>query len=201
MADKLLTSEAIALTEKKMDMSLDDIIKMSKTRAVKPNKHRVSNKGQKSFNNASQDKGLKVKRFMDTRTSLRQGALAQRRSNFQGNHFPLASEAAKKAAVAPIRSRASNWSRPFNVNKSRTGASTFKNNAATGSGFIVKKPQQKPAQQASLSPKQKPQTLDSLFANMKEERMRVLSRQSNDSRRKGRSQLGVPWARGYYNQH
>ncbi|KAG6405969.1 hypothetical protein SASPL_133565 [Salvia splendens] len=201
MAAEPLTSEAIALTEKKMDMSLDDIIKMSKTRAAKPNKQRVSNKGQKSFNNASQDKGFKVKRFMETRTSLRQGALAQRRSNFQGNQFPLASEAAKKAAVAPIRSRASNWSRPFNVNKSRAGGSTFLKNFATGSGFIVKKALQKPAQQASLSPKQKPQTLDSLFANMKEERMRVLSRQSNDSRRKGWSQLGVPWARGYYNQH
>lgn len=71
MAAEPLTSEAIALTEKKMDMSLgvhfstnyifllaavsllhsltvlfrltsDDIIKMSKTRAVKPNKQRVS---------------------------------------------------------------------------------------------------------------------------------------------------------------
>ncbi|KAL1556882.1 hypothetical protein AAHA92_12444 [Salvia divinorum] len=198
MAAKPLTSEAIALTEKKMDMSLDDIIKMSKTRPMKPNKQRDSNKGQKSFNHVSQDKGLKVKWFMDTRTSLRQGALAQRRSNFQGNQFPLASEAAKKAAVAPIRSRASNWSR--NVNKSRAGASTFQKNAATGFGFIMKKPQQKPAQQDSIVPKQKPQTLDSLFANMKEQRMRVSSQQSNESRRKGRSQPGVPWARGY-NQH
>ncbi|XP_057810003.1 uncharacterized protein LOC131024514 [Salvia miltiorrhiza] len=197
MAAKPLTTEAIALTEKKMDMSLDDIIKMSKTRAMKPNKQRVSNKGQKSFNNASQDKGLKVKRFMDTRTSFRQGALAQRRSNFQGNQFPLATEAAKKAAVAPIRNRASNRSRPFNVNKSRAGALTFQRNSATGAGFSVKKPLQKPVQQASLGSKQKPQTLDSLFANMKEQRMRVLSHQNNGSRRNGRSQPVVPWARRY----
>lgn len=119
MASKPLTSEAIALTEKKVDMSLDDIIKLSKTHTMKPKKQRLSNRGQKSFNNVSQDKGLKVKRFMDTRSSLRQGALAQRRSNFQGNQFPLATEAAKKAAVAPIRNRAFNRSRPFNVNKSR----------------------------------------------------------------------------------
>lgn len=119
MAAKPLTSEAIALTEKKMDMSLDDIIKMSKTRSMKPKKQRVSNMGQKSFNNVPQDKGLKVKRFMDTRSSLRQGALSQRRSSFKGNQFPLATEAAKKAAVAPIQGRAFNRSRPFNVNKLR----------------------------------------------------------------------------------
>ncbi|KAG6399403.1 hypothetical protein SASPL_140884 [Salvia splendens] len=189
MAAKPLTSEAIALTEKKMDMSLDDIIKISKTRGMKPNKQRVSNKGQKSFNNASQDKGLKVKRFMDTRTSLRQGALAKRRSNFQGNQFPLATEAAKKASVAPIRNKASNQFRPLNANKSRAGASTFQKNAVARVGFVVKKTLQQSAQ--------KPQTLDALFGNMKEERMRVLSQQNNGSRRNGRSQHGVPWARGY----
>ncbi|KAH6805097.1 hypothetical protein C2S51_029928 [Perilla frutescens var. frutescens] len=201
MAAKPLTSEAIALTEKKMDMSLDDIIKMSKTRNMKPKKHRVSNKGQKSFNTVPQDKGLKVKRFMDTRSSLRQGALAQRRSNIQGNQFPLATEAAKKAVVAPIQGRAFNQSRPFNVNKSRAGPSTFQKNAATGAGFNLKKPLQKPVQQAYLGPKQKPQTLDSLFANMKEERMRVLYRPTNRSRRNGGSQPGVPWARGGYMQN
>ncbi|XP_047972783.1 uncharacterized protein LOC125215419 [Salvia hispanica] len=197
MAAKPLTSEAIALTEKKVDMSLDDIIKMSKTRGMKPNKQRVSNKGQKSFNNASQDKGLKVKRFMDTRTSLRQGALAKRRSNFQGNQFPLATEAAKKASVAPIRNKASNRFRPLNANKSRAGALTFQKNAVARVGFVVKKTLQQPAQQASLGAKQKPQTLDALFGNMKEERMRVLSQKNNGSRRNGRSQHGVPWARGY----
>ncbi|KAL1569182.1 hypothetical protein AAHA92_00692 [Salvia divinorum] len=194
MAAKPLTREAIALTEKKMDMSLDDIIKMPKTRTMKPNKQRVSNKGQKSLNNASQDKGLKVKRFMDTRASLRQGALAKRRSNFQGNQFPLATEAAKKASVAPIHNKASNRFRPLNVNKSRAGPSTFQKNAVGRAGFVVEKPLQKAAQQASLDGKQKPQTLDALFANMKEERMMVLSQQNIRSRR---SQHGVPWARGY----
>ncbi|PIN20139.1 hypothetical protein CDL12_07155 [Handroanthus impetiginosus] len=119
MAAKPMTSEAIALTEKKMDMTLDDIIKMSKTNAAKPKKQRVSNRSQKFFNNVKPDNALKVRRFMDTRSSLRQGALARRRSNFQGNQFPLATEAAKKAAAAPIRSKAFNRSRPFNVNKPR----------------------------------------------------------------------------------
>ncbi|KAL2236715.1 UNVERIFIED_CONTAM: hypothetical protein Sindi_0863200 [Sesamum indicum] len=117
MAAKPLTTEAIALTEKKMDMTLDDIIKMSKTNATKPKNQRVSNRGQKFVNNAAQDKFSKARRFMDTRSSLRQGALARRRSNFQGNQFPLAAEAARKAAVAPIRNRAFNRSRPFKVNK------------------------------------------------------------------------------------
>lgn len=35
-----------------------------------------------------------------------QGFLAQRRSNFQGNQFPLAAEAARKAANAAFRNRA-----------------------------------------------------------------------------------------------
>ncbi|RYR10410.1 hypothetical protein Ahy_B05g078866 [Arachis hypogaea] len=35
MAAKPLTTEAIALTEKKMDMTLDDIIKMSKNKKTR----------------------------------------------------------------------------------------------------------------------------------------------------------------------
>ncbi|CAL5356299.1 unnamed protein product [Camellia sinensis] len=117
MAAKPLTSETIALTEKKMDMTLDDIIKMSKSNTTKANKPRVSNRNQKFVNSAAQEKSTKVRRFMDSRSSLRQGVLAQRRSNFQGNQFPLATEAARKAAVAPFRNRAFNRSRGFNVNK------------------------------------------------------------------------------------
>ncbi|KAK6116997.1 hypothetical protein DH2020_049241 [Rehmannia glutinosa] len=202
MATKPLTSEAIALTEKKMDMTLDDIIKMSKNHAMKPKKQRVSNRGQKFVNNVPQDNSLKVRRFMDTRSSLRQvcqkmiESVPSMRSNFQGNQFPLATEAAKKAAIAPIRNRAFNRSRPFNVNKPRIGASTVQKNVVNGGGFTVKKSVQ---QAANVGPRQKPQTLDSLFANMKEERMRVLvrSRQNNGPRRNGGGQLGVPWARGY----
>lgn len=35
-----------------------------------------------------------------------QGALAQRRSNYQGNQFALATEIARKAASVPFRNRA-----------------------------------------------------------------------------------------------
>ncbi|KAL3818281.1 hypothetical protein ACJIZ3_004186 [Penstemon smallii] len=193
MAAKPLTTEAIALTEKKMDMTLDDIIRMSKTTVTKPKKQRISNMDQKFVSYAAQDKSLKVRRFMDTRSSLRQGALAQRRSNFQGNQFPLANEAARKAAVAPLPNRAFNRSRPFNLNKPR-GIPPIQKNAANRVGFIVKKP----FQQVNVVPKQKPQTLDSLFANMKEQRMKVFSQQNNGTRRNGGGQPRVPWARNHF---
>ncbi|PHT96057.1 hypothetical protein T459_03939 [Capsicum annuum] len=119
MAAKVLTSETIALTEKKMDMTLDDIIKMSKTNTNHTKKQRVSNRNQKFSNNIAQDKSAKIQRFMDSRSSMRQGALAQRRSNFQGNKFPLATEAARRAAVAPIHNRVFNRSWAVNVNKQR----------------------------------------------------------------------------------
>ncbi|GFQ06316.1 hypothetical protein PHJA_002775600 [Phtheirospermum japonicum] len=191
MAAIPLTAEAIALTEKKMDMSLDDIIKLSKTNAAKPKKQRASNRGQKFVDNAALDKSSKVRR----------------RSNFQENQFPLATEAARKAAINPTRNRAFNRGRPLNVNKPRyfpkhsldlgihfalwVGDSNVQKVAANGGGFTVKKT----LQQANLGPKQKPRTMDSLFANMKEQRLRVLSQQINGSRRNGGGQPRGPWAR------
>ncbi|KAL0312446.1 UNVERIFIED_CONTAM: hypothetical protein Sradi_5643900 [Sesamum radiatum] len=73
----------------------------------------------------------------------------------------------------------------------QAGSSTVQKVAANGGGFPVKKQ----PQQANVAPKQKPQTLDSLFANMKEQRMRVLSQQNNGARRNGGGQPRVPWAR------
>ncbi|KAI3703478.1 hypothetical protein L1987_73577 [Smallanthus sonchifolius] len=62
-------------------------------------------------------------------------------------------------------------------------------------GFAVKK-------QVKVVPKQKPQTLDSLFANMKEQRMNALSQQQqqkqyNNGRRNGAGQQRPrpPWTR------
>ncbi|KAL0408034.1 UNVERIFIED_CONTAM: hypothetical protein Sradi_1737800 [Sesamum radiatum] len=193
MAAKPLTSEAIALAEKKMDMTLDDIIKMSKTNAMKPKRQRITRRDQKFVNNVSQDNSFKVRRYMDARSSLRQGTLAHRRSNFKANQFPLATEAAKKAAFAPIRGRAFKQSRPLSVNKPRAGAPTIQKNPFNRGGFTVKKP----LQQINIGPKQNHQTLDSLFANMKEERKRVLSQQNNWSRRNGGNQPRVPWGRGH----
>uniref|UniRef100_A0A175YGN9 Uncharacterized protein n=1 Tax=Daucus carota subsp. sativus TaxID=79200 RepID=A0A175YGN9_DAUCS len=73
MATKPLTTEAIAITEKKMDMTLDDIIKMSKTNTSKPKKQqRVPIKSQKNMNRAPLDKSVMMQSYMDSRSSIRQ---------------------------------------------------------------------------------------------------------------------------------
>lgn len=64
--------------------------------------------------------------------------------------------------------------------------------ASNGGGFTVNKP----AHQANAVAKQRTQTLDSLFANMKEQRMKVLSKPNNGPRRNGGGQQTVPWVRG-----
>ncbi|KAL4295394.1 hypothetical protein GQ457_12G000690 [Hibiscus cannabinus] len=209
MAAKPLTSEAIALTEKKMDMTLDDIIKMSKNPSNKGNKQqqqqrRISNKSQRPMNNAAKDKAFKVQQYMNSRASLRQGVLAQRRSNFQGDRFPFAAEAARRAAVAPFRNRTFNSRRLANVSKPRIGAPPVQRRAANV-GFAAKPLQQRrqqrlqqQEQQGKIVTKQKPKTLDSLFANMKEERMRVSSHQNNNvqPRGGGGGRQRMPWGRG-----
>ncbi|KAK4803762.1 hypothetical protein SAY86_003579 [Trapa natans] len=72
MEAKPMTKEALALTEKKMDMALDDIIKMSKTKTAKGKRDRVTNKSQRSFNNFAEDKSMKLPSFMNSRSFLRQ---------------------------------------------------------------------------------------------------------------------------------
>ncbi|AQK52159.1 hypothetical protein ZEAMMB73_Zm00001d050238 [Zea mays] len=78
-----LTAEAIAFTEKKMDMTLEDIIKMSKKK----------NPGGKN-------------------PPRQPGVLAQRRSNLGGSQFAATKQAAKKAAAMPMRSGAVYWKKP-----------------------------------------------------------------------------------------
>ncbi|KAE8717511.1 nucleoside diphosphate kinase III [Hibiscus syriacus] len=208
MAAKPLTSETIALTEKKMDMTLDDIIKMSKNTSNKGKKpQRIPNKSQRPGSNAAKDKAFKVRQYMDSRASLRQGALAQRRSNFQGNGFPFAAEAARRAAVAPIRNRAFDSSRVANLNKPRIGAPPFQRRVGNG-GFAVKprRPlqqqqhnQQQRERQGNTETKQKPKTLDSMFASMKEERMKVFSSQQNSNvPADGGGRQRRPWGRGRF---
>lgn len=60
--------------------------------------------------------------------------------------------------------------------------------------------QQPQQQQGDAMPKQqRPQTLDSLFANMKEQRMRVLSRKNNAAVQRNRNgQQRPPWGRGRF---
>ncbi|KAF6140788.1 hypothetical protein GIB67_042201 [Kingdonia uniflora] len=177
MAMKPLTEKAIAITEKKMDMTLDDIIKMSKGGTSKAKKPRASNKSQKPFNSStSQGNSGKLRRFMDSRSSLRQGALAQRRSNFQGNQFPLAKEFARKAAAAPIRNKPLNHNRMAN-NRSYSLLAGCRVAAPMVQVKVAERGFSRKMYQAKVQPKRTLQTLDSLFANMKEQRMR--SQQNN----------------------
>jgi hypothetical protein len=48
-----------------------------------------------------------------------QGELAKRRSNFQGNQFPLATEVARKAVAAPLHYGVNNRNKMANWNKTR----------------------------------------------------------------------------------
>ncbi|KAK7406052.1 hypothetical protein VNO78_07668 [Psophocarpus tetragonolobus] len=69
-------------------------------------------------------------------------------------------------------------------------------------GFAAKKqphpsPQKQP-DNVDIMPKQKPQTLDSLFANMKEQRMRELSMQNKAVQRNGGGNRRLPLARGRF---
>ncbi|KAK1430645.1 hypothetical protein QVD17_13537 [Tagetes erecta] len=184
MAAKPLTNAAIEMTEKKMDMSLDDIIKMSKngTGLNKPKKQRIFNKNQKFSNNVVQDKSMKLRHFMDNRSTLRQGAFGQRRTNFQGNQFSYAAEAARKAAVAPVRNSNFNRNQAVTSYRPRAVGRPAQNRASIGGGVAVMK------KQRNVAPKQKAQTLDSLFANMKEQRMKVLSQHQHQHQNQNQNQ-------------
>ncbi|CAL9193388.1 unnamed protein product [Musa hybrid cultivar] len=166
METKPLTAEAIALTEKKMDMTLDDIIKMSKKNTSKgrrplrmPIKSQGFQNGNRSQNNA------KVQQFMESRSSIRQGFLAQRRSNFHGNQFQMTTEIARKVSAMPIRNRLVNQSQPRAVTSAQR-------KAADGS-FAGKKDK--------VVTEQKPETMDALFANMKKQRMMMITQQAKQS--------------------
>ncbi|XP_040957105.1 uncharacterized protein [Gossypium hirsutum] len=175
---------------------------MSKNTSNKSKKQpRIPNKIQRPVSNAAKDKALKVRQYMDSRASVRQGVLAQRRSNFQGNRFPFVAEAARRAAVAPFRNRAFNSRRVANLNKPRVGAPPVQRRATNG-GFTAKPQRQQQQlqqdQQENIVTKQRPKTLDSLFANMKEERLRVLSHQNNGVQPNGRGRQRMPWGRGRF---
>ncbi|KAJ6828465.1 uncharacterized protein M6B38_361900 [Iris pallida] len=190
-AIKPLTTEAIALTEKKMDMTLDDIIKMSKKTTTKENwPPRPPVKRRGLLNGSASRYNTVVQRFMDSRSSIRQGVLAQRRSNFRGNQFPVTMNVARKAAVMPIRNVM------VNRNKQRIAPALVQRKPAE-IGFAGK-------DKLDLL-KQRPQTTDALFANMKQQRMRVFSAQQSathansrqtSQRRRGRQQQQQRGGRG-----
>ncbi|XP_024010165.1 uncharacterized protein LOC18014960 isoform X2 [Eutrema salsugineum] len=175
--EKPITTESVALTEKKMDMSLDAIIKMSKSNTIvnKGKKQRTSNK-KENFNGIAKNSAVKAQRYMDSRSDVRQGAFAKRRSNFQGNQFPVTTKIAREAASAtPFRGRPYNAGRMTNTNQSRfiTPPAQYR---SAHRGFVAKQQREKIEQRQASGgggQRQWPQTLDSRFANMKEERMRM----------------------------
>lgn len=177
--EKPITTETIALTEKKMDMSLDAIIKMSKssTNVNKGKKQRASNK-KESFSGAAKNGTVKGQRYMASRSDVRQGAFAKRRSSFQGNQFPVTTAVARNVASStPVRGRPYNAGRVTNTNQSRFITPPAQYGSAPR-GFVAKQQQwekieQKQANGGGGGQRQGPQTLDSRFANMKEERMRM----------------------------
>ncbi|KAH7685895.1 Ribosomal protein S18 protein [Dioscorea alata] len=157
MAEEPLINDMLALTEKKLDMTLDDLIKMSKKNSSqRRRRQRVPIKSQGIFGNNTYQGTSKLRQFMDSRSSIRQGVLASKRSHFQWNQFPMITEVAKKAASVPVHNWVVNW------NKRRFAAA----------------PAQKKATESSLPGKgnvmgnQKPWTLDARFASIKELRMR-----------------------------
>ncbi|URE12361.1 hypothetical protein MUK42_35220 [Musa troglodytarum] len=178
MATKPLTTEAIALTEKKMDMTLDDIIKMSKknpTKGKRPQRPPIKSQG---FLNGNSHGNTRMQRFIDSRSLIRQGVLAKRRSNFHSDKFPITTEVARKAAVMPVSNRR------INRNGPRVTATTIQRKGSDN-GFNVKD---------KAVAKQKPQTLDALFANMKEQRMRLMSQKVNhENAVRLHKRRNVPW--------
>ncbi|KAJ0250297.1 Uncharacterized protein HA466_0144590 [Hirschfeldia incana] len=206
--EKPITTETVALTEKKMDMSLDAIIKMSKssTNVNKGKKQRASNK-KESFNGATKDSTVKVQRFMDSRSNVRQGAFAKRRSSFQGNQFPVTAAVARNAASGtPVRGRQYHAGRMANTNQSRFITPPAQYGSAPR-GFVAKQQQQQQWEKVEQKQanggggqRQGPQTLDSRFANMKEERMRRFAEKGSNVGNNGvglqyHQQQQRPWGR------
>jgi hypothetical protein len=158
-----ITAEAIAFTEKKMDMTLEDIIKMSKKKnpgGKKPPRQPIK---KRPFQNGNSNQGsAKVQRFMESRSSIRQGVLTQKRSNLGGNQFAATKQAAKKAAAMSVRNnRAVRWNKP--------SVSTLVQRRPVGDAFQNSKGKE--------AQNQTPRTMDALFAQMKAQRMRSAPQQ------------------------
>lgn len=158
-----LTAESIAFTEKKMDMTLDDIIKMSKKKnpgGKKLPRHPIK---KRPFQNGNSNQGnAKVQWFMESRSTIRHGVLAQRRSNLGGYQFPVTKQAAKKAAAVPVRNGAIRWNKP--------SASTLVQRRPVDDIFQNGKAKEVQNQGT-------PRTMDALFAQMKAQRMRTVPQQ------------------------
>ncbi|CAN8230792.1 unnamed protein product [Cochlearia groenlandica] len=161
-----LISPTIALAEKKMAMALDDIIKMSKRRknVNKGKRSRRQKNKKRNSNGAAKENTSKVRHYVNTLSAVRQGAVVKRR-----NRFPRTA-----AASPPLsgRGRDFNARRIITVDQSRLVAPSAQSRYVHGR-FAVKR--QEVVDERVEKEGEKRKTLDSRFANMKEQRKRQKS--------------------------
>ncbi|EFH46014.1 hypothetical protein ARALYDRAFT_492473 [Arabidopsis lyrata subsp. lyrata] len=166
-----LIAETIALTEKKVAMALDDIIKLAKrkTNVNKGKKPRRGKNKNQNFNGAARNNTSNVRHHI---SAVRQGSVGKRRSRFQGNQFPVTTNIARKAATAaPLdaRGRAFNGGRMTSAYQSRRIAPPVQNISVQPR--VNAKRQEVDEKVEHRGWKRK--TLDSRFASMKEQRMTI----------------------------
>uniref|UniRef100_A0A1J3HKR2 Uncharacterized protein n=1 Tax=Noccaea caerulescens TaxID=107243 RepID=A0A1J3HKR2_NOCCA len=168
-----LMAEAIAITEKKVAMALDDIIKLSKRNSNR-NKgkraRRQKNKNQ-NFNGTANNNTSKVQHYVKSLSAVKQGAVAKRRSNLQRSQFPVTTNIARNAATAPplsVRGRAFNAGRMTSANQSRLIAPPVEN-ISVHARFTTKRHEVDQKVENGGGGKRK-KTLDSRFASIKKQR-------------------------------
>ncbi|CAM6013800.1 unnamed protein product [Sphagnum balticum] len=210
-------------TEQKMAMSLDDIIKHTKKEKGKMQRAAIKN-GNRKLNGPGAKAALQ-KSVASRSSSMRQGKLAQARSNNGAVSFPATQAASKKAFATPVNTRSrqfmnnsgSGWGNaPSRRHNSQKLASTFaagagnmkilvvnnssKNGAGRPAGTLRRKAITGPKQQVTTVTQnsnlnqvqnQRPKTLDSLFASIRNNVQQAAAAQQGGRRRGGRRRPAV----------
>eukprot|EP00246_Nothoceros_aenigmaticus_P007085 TRINITY_DN206_c0_g1_i3.p1 TRINITY_DN206_c0_g1~~TRINITY_DN206_c0_g1_i3.p1 ORF type:complete len:250 (-),score=50.70 TRINITY_DN206_c0_g1_i3:757-1506(-) len=107
-------------TEKKMDMTLDDIIKLTKKNPVKKPRVPIRMNRNKNQNNVAAKAALQ--RSVAARASaIRQGKIAEARARNGTASFPATQAAGRRAFTAPVASRSKQWVRTSEVQRNQIG--------------------------------------------------------------------------------